>query len=171
MMRQWPPWTPRAQGSLKDFAYALIAGRKTNQGFKIAYNPKHETTEEDFDKFCMVVWGTANTKSHWRWFAKKWPSIPTRRAKPLVIMARYYDLAESTAYTQSICFSVGKKSRKPLSTTANLRVSWCKKPMTVPTTYNVKQVFPPVRSSHCRTRIHFAGWKSLQERSDPLVTK
>ncbi|MGF1723620.1 ATP-binding protein [Photobacterium nomapromontoriensis] len=52
----------RSYASLKDFASALIAGRKTNQGFKIAYAPKHETTEADFDKFCMVVWGVGNGK-------------------------------------------------------------------------------------------------------------
>ncbi|KHT64357.1 ATPase [Photobacterium gaetbulicola] len=52
----------RSYATLKAFAAALIAGRKTNQGFKIAYYPKHETTEEDFDKFCMVVWGVGNGK-------------------------------------------------------------------------------------------------------------
>ncbi|MGR5064682.1 ATP-binding protein [Photobacterium sp. DNB22_13_2] len=52
----------RSYASLKAFAAALIAGRKTNQGFKIAYYPNHETTEEDFDKFCMVVWGMGNGK-------------------------------------------------------------------------------------------------------------
>lgn len=52
----------RGYDKLKDFAAALIAGRKTNQGFKIAYTPKHETTEADFDKFCSVVWGVGNGK-------------------------------------------------------------------------------------------------------------
>ncbi|KLV00282.1 ATPase [Photobacterium aquae] len=52
----------RSYAKLKDFAQALIAGRKTKQGFKIAYAPQHETTESDFDKFCMVVWGCGNGK-------------------------------------------------------------------------------------------------------------
>ncbi len=41
----------RGYSSIKEFAAALIAGRKTKQGFKIAYQPTHETTSKDFDKF------------------------------------------------------------------------------------------------------------------------
>lgn len=52
----------RGYANIKDFAAALIAGRKTTQGFKIAYQPTHETTPADFDKFCMVVWGMGNGK-------------------------------------------------------------------------------------------------------------
>ncbi|UXI02755.1 ATP-binding protein [Photobacterium sp. TY1-4] len=52
----------RSYPNLREFAKALYAGRKTNQGFKIAYAPDHETTEADFDKFCMVVWGAGNGK-------------------------------------------------------------------------------------------------------------
>ncbi len=52
----------RSYAKLKDFAAALIAGRKTNQGFKISYQPTHETTSKDFDAFCRVVWGVGNGK-------------------------------------------------------------------------------------------------------------
>lgn len=50
----------RGYACLKPFASALIAGRKTKQGFKIAYQPKHETTPKDFDNFCRVIWAVAN---------------------------------------------------------------------------------------------------------------
>ncbi len=52
----------RGYPNLKEFAAALIAGRKTNQGFKIAYQPTHETTAKDFDSFCRVVWSMGNGK-------------------------------------------------------------------------------------------------------------
>ncbi|ASA56411.1 ATPase [Vibrio gazogenes] len=52
----------RGYDNIKDFATAMIAGRKTRQGFKIAYQPKHETTVKDFDRFCRVVWGCGNGK-------------------------------------------------------------------------------------------------------------
>ncbi|UAB72385.1 ATP-binding protein [Vibrio sp. SCSIO 43132] len=52
----------RGYTKLRDFAAALIAGRKTNKSFKIAYQPNHETTPEDFDRFCRVVWGVGNGK-------------------------------------------------------------------------------------------------------------
>lgn len=52
----------RGYSSIKEFAAALIAGRKTKQGFKIAYQPTHETTAKDFDKFCQVVWAMGNGK-------------------------------------------------------------------------------------------------------------
>lgn len=52
----------RGYADLKAFASALIAGRKTKQGFKIAYQPTHETTEKDFDKFCRVIWAVGNGK-------------------------------------------------------------------------------------------------------------
>ncbi|MCY9828604.1 type IV secretory system conjugative DNA transfer family protein [Vibrio chagasii] len=52
----------RGYSNIKEFAAALIAGRKTKQGFKIAYQPTHETTSKDFDKFCQVVWAMGNGK-------------------------------------------------------------------------------------------------------------
>lgn len=52
----------RGYPSLKEFAAALMAGRKTNQGFKIAYQPTHETTPKDFDAFCRIIWGMGNGK-------------------------------------------------------------------------------------------------------------
>jgi hypothetical protein len=33
--------------NLRDFAIAVLASRKPKQGFKIAYYPKRETTEEE----------------------------------------------------------------------------------------------------------------------------
>lgn len=52
----------RGYSSIKEFAIALIAGRKTKQSFKIAYQPSHETTSKDFDAFCRVVWSVGNGK-------------------------------------------------------------------------------------------------------------
>jgi len=52
----------RSYSNLRDFAIAVIAGRKTKQGFKIAYYPKRETTEEDFDRFCSIAWGVGDGK-------------------------------------------------------------------------------------------------------------
>ncbi|QFT37632.1 MULTISPECIES: ATP-binding protein [unclassified Vibrio] len=52
----------RSYHSLRDFAEAMIAGRKTRQGFKIAWNPQHETKPVDFDNFCKVAWGLGNGK-------------------------------------------------------------------------------------------------------------
>lgn len=52
----------RGYGNLKQFASALIAGRKTKRGFKIAYQPTHETTPKDFDDFCRVIWAVGNGK-------------------------------------------------------------------------------------------------------------
>lgn len=52
----------RGYSDLKAFASALIAGRKTKQGFKIAYQPLHETTVKDFDSFCRVIWAMGNGK-------------------------------------------------------------------------------------------------------------
>lgn len=52
----------RGYSNIKDFAVALIAGRKTKQGFKIAYQPTHETDHKDFDKFCQVIWAVGNGK-------------------------------------------------------------------------------------------------------------
>ncbi|CAM3991083.1 AAA-like domain protein [Vibrio aerogenes CECT 7868] len=52
----------RGYEHIKDFATALMAGRKTRQGFKIAYQPKHETKPKDFDQFCQVVWAVGNGK-------------------------------------------------------------------------------------------------------------
>lgn|GEM_PF-1744621 len=54
--------TVRVYHSLRDFTAALIAGRKTKQGFKIAWNPRHKTKPKDFDNFCKVVWGCGNGK-------------------------------------------------------------------------------------------------------------
>ncbi|MGR5209624.1 ATP-binding protein [Vibrio rotiferianus] len=50
----------RSYPTIKEFARALLQGRKTKQGFKIAYSPSHETKEKDFDKFCQVVWAAGN---------------------------------------------------------------------------------------------------------------
>ncbi|WP_342606963.1 ATP-binding protein [Vibrio tritonius] len=50
----------RIYHSFSRFAQALISGRKTKQGFKIAWQPdlkKGDTTPADFDKFCQIVWG------------------------------------------------------------------------------------------------------------------
>lgn len=52
----------RVYADIREFASALIAGRKTRQGFKIAWRPKHETTPADFDRFCQVVWAVGNGK-------------------------------------------------------------------------------------------------------------
>lgn len=53
--------TVRVYKSLGDFAKALIAGRKTTQGFKIAYQP-NESGPKDFDTFCRIVWSVGNGK-------------------------------------------------------------------------------------------------------------
>ncbi len=45
----------RVYTHLKAFARALLAGRETRQGFKIAYRPG-EPCAKDFDLFCRVVW-------------------------------------------------------------------------------------------------------------------
>ncbi|WP_281832885.1 ATP-binding protein [Vibrio nigripulchritudo] len=50
----------RGYPTLKKFAIALLAGRKTKQGFKIAYQPERETTPKDFDEFCRVVWAAGD---------------------------------------------------------------------------------------------------------------
>ncbi|EGR2797605.1 DUF87 domain-containing protein [Vibrio navarrensis] len=50
----------RVYHSFSRFAQALVCGRKTGQGFKIAWQPdlkKGDTTPADFDKFCQIVWG------------------------------------------------------------------------------------------------------------------
>lgn len=52
----------RGYKSLRDFAAALAAGRETNQSFKIAYQPSHETKPKDFDEFCRLVWGLGDGK-------------------------------------------------------------------------------------------------------------
>ncbi|WP_120511978.1 ATP-binding protein [Photobacterium salinisoli] len=52
----------RSYSKLKDFAAALLAGRKTRQGFKIAWQPRHETSADDFDQFCRVVWAVGDGK-------------------------------------------------------------------------------------------------------------
>ncbi|QUM91223.1 ATP-binding protein [Moritella sp. 36] len=52
----------RRYSNLLDFAAALIAGRKTNQGFKISFQPSFETTPVDFDNFCRIAWGVGNGK-------------------------------------------------------------------------------------------------------------
>jgi len=49
----------RSYDRLKDFARALLAGRKTTQGFKIAYRP-NEPSVADFDNYCRVVWAAGN---------------------------------------------------------------------------------------------------------------
>ncbi|GAB3531880.1 type IV secretory system conjugative DNA transfer family protein [Photobacterium alginatilyticum] len=51
----------RVYKDLRSFASAAIAGRKTRQGFKIAYQPK-EMSAKDFDAFCKVVWSVGNGK-------------------------------------------------------------------------------------------------------------
>lgn len=51
----------RVYTDLRSFATAVIAGRKTRQGFKIAYQPR-EMSAKDFDAFCRVVWGAGNGK-------------------------------------------------------------------------------------------------------------
>ncbi|MCG7500045.1 ATP-binding protein [Vibrio sp. Of7-15] len=52
----------RGYSSLKGFATAVMAGRKTKQGFKIAYQPTKETTPDDFDAFCRVMWACGDGK-------------------------------------------------------------------------------------------------------------
>ncbi|EJO2021511.1 DUF87 domain-containing protein [Vibrio vulnificus] len=50
----------RVYHSFSRFAQAVVAGRKTKQGFKIAWQPdlkKGDTKPADFDKFCQIVWG------------------------------------------------------------------------------------------------------------------
>jgi len=49
----------RTYEKLRDFASALLAGRKTNQGFKIAYRPD-EPSVADFDNYCRVIWAAGN---------------------------------------------------------------------------------------------------------------
>lgn len=50
----------RSYTSLKEFARALLQGRKTKQGFKIAWAPTHDTKDEDFDAFCKIAWAAGN---------------------------------------------------------------------------------------------------------------
>lgn len=50
----------RTYDNLREFTKAVIAGRKTKQGFKIAWQPRHETTPDDFDAFCRVAWALGN---------------------------------------------------------------------------------------------------------------
>ena len=52
----------RGYSSLKEFAAAVLAGRKTTQGFKIFYQPKHQTTHKDFNAFCRVAWAAGDGK-------------------------------------------------------------------------------------------------------------
>ena len=52
----------RRYKTIKEFAAALIAGRKTEQGFKVSFQPDFETTPADFDKFCQIVWAVGNGK-------------------------------------------------------------------------------------------------------------
>ncbi|OLQ71214.1 ATPase [Photobacterium proteolyticum] len=40
-----------------DFSRAVMAGRKTKQGFKIAKTFRGEPTQADFDRFAALVWG------------------------------------------------------------------------------------------------------------------
>ncbi|TDR71488.1 hypothetical protein DFP78_11620 [Photobacterium lutimaris] len=61
----------RSYASLKAFAAALIAGRKTNQGFKIAYYPNHETLYRKASRKISInsawwfgAWATASTRNH-----------------------------------------------------------------------------------------------------------
>lgn len=51
----------RVYTDLRTFASAMLAGRETNQGFKIAYRPM-EPSAKDFDLFCRVVWGCGDGK-------------------------------------------------------------------------------------------------------------
>lgn len=50
----------RVYHDIRTFAAAVFAGRKTKQGFKIIWNPKHVTTWEDLDLFCKVAWAAGN---------------------------------------------------------------------------------------------------------------
>ncbi|WP_435275696.1 hypothetical protein ACMAZF_01290 [Psychrobium sp. nBUS_13] len=55
----------RTYDTLKSFFNALYAGRKTNQGFKIAFTPKNapegkRPKRELFLKFCQVLWSAGN---------------------------------------------------------------------------------------------------------------
>lgn len=52
----------RSYDNLHDFAVALFAGRKTNQGFKIFYQPpvSKRTDNKDFDRFAKIVWAAGN---------------------------------------------------------------------------------------------------------------
>ncbi|NAW87165.1 ATP-binding protein [Photobacterium halotolerans] len=52
--------TVRGYSSLRDFAAAVMAGRKTQQGFKIAWQPTTKTTNKEFDQFCRVAWVNGN---------------------------------------------------------------------------------------------------------------
>lgn len=52
----------RVYAKLSEFAAAVIAGRQTKQGFKIAYRPVEETTPKNFDNFCKIAWGIGNGK-------------------------------------------------------------------------------------------------------------
>lgn len=47
----------RSFKDFKEFADAVARGRRTTQGFKIAWSPKSRTNHKDFDKFCKLVWG------------------------------------------------------------------------------------------------------------------
>lgn len=50
----------RVYHDIRTFAAAVFAGRKTKQGFKIIWNPKHVTTWEDLDLFCKVAWANGD---------------------------------------------------------------------------------------------------------------
>ncbi|MCG9576424.1 type IV secretory system conjugative DNA transfer family protein [Vibrio tubiashii] len=50
----------RVYHDIRTFAAAVLAGRKTKQGFKIIWNPRHVTTWEDLDLFCKVAWAAGN---------------------------------------------------------------------------------------------------------------
>ena len=50
----------RVYHDIKTFAAALFAGRKTKQGFKIIWQPRHVTTWEDLDLFCKVAWAAGD---------------------------------------------------------------------------------------------------------------
>lgn len=55
----------RVYHSFSRFAEALFSGRKTRQGFKIAWQPdlkKGDTTPKDFDRFCQIIWAAGNGK-------------------------------------------------------------------------------------------------------------
>ena len=47
-VRSYDDWT--------SFLKAVVAGRKTGQGFKIAKTFKYEATPEDMDLFCQIAW-------------------------------------------------------------------------------------------------------------------
>jgi len=50
----------RVYHDIQTFAAAVFAGRKTRQGFKIIWQPKHVTTWKDLDKFCRIAWAAGD---------------------------------------------------------------------------------------------------------------